>query len=204
MTNLKEKSRPVWTGYGFKDQKDDAEYLKQHEQLLVRAIHVWAACRIVFDVVLPFSFLPRDLDAAFYWAWLPNVALTFATMLVVSCIPRARRYMPLIISITSVLMACGCEGLVRQYTRFWIEQTLRTDLAIVVQQIGNDHSAVHELEEYVKRTLSESAVSLQMALTAPQIFLLAFAGLWYSTLVAAVAVALCLPLLSSPNVPYPV
>jgi hypothetical protein len=200
-----EQSRSFWTGYRYKCQSDEKEYFKRYEHSTVRAFQLWAIARLILDTLLPFYHMTSGIDAVvFLLAYIPNIAIATTTLLMVSFMPRCRKHVVLIISITVALLAVSGGIIVHVHTGVWFDQAMRSDLARVAERISDDIDAKHELQVYLKTALSASILDLQLALTLPQVVLIAFAGLWRSTFLAclSIPVGFSIPLLISPLVPW--
>jgi signal transduction histidine kinase len=203
VVHVKTQSHSFWTGYQYKCSQQEEGYWKRHELLMVRAFQTWGIFRLFIDTVLPLTYSWRGLAGSFFLAFAPNVAITVTTLLMVSCTSRFRKYIVLIISMTSVLLAIVAGVVVHVHTRVWINNAMQSELSKVVNYIAGDPALLQELEDYLKNTLSASTVNLQLALLVPQVLLLAFAGLWRSTIFAvfAIPIGMAIPLLISPEVP---
>ena len=83
-----EATGSFWSGYQFKSQDMEDDYLKRFQKLMVRAFQMWGISRILFDVCLPFSYLHRNPSSDFFMAYLPGNIVTFVSCLVITLLPR--------------------------------------------------------------------------------------------------------------------
>ena len=142
-----EQSRSFWTGYRYKCQSDEKEYFKRYEHSTVRAFQLWAIARLILDTLLPFYHMTSGIDAVvFLLAYIPNIAIATTTLLMVSFMPRCRKHVVLIISITVALLAVSGGIIVHVHTGVWFDQAMRSDLARVAERISDDIDAKRDLQ----------------------------------------------------------
>ena len=191
--HVKEQSRPFWTGYQFKCDKQEQEYFERHKLQLVRAFQAWGIIRLIYDTLLPLGYLSRGLAASISVAYIPNVVITLIMLLMVSCTSRFRKYIVLIISMAFAVFAISAGALVFVQTDVLVDHALNSKLPRVVKHLGTDPEALQELEEYLKTGVSETAVREAAWNVLPQMLLLVHTGLWRSTMMSLLAIPIAFP-----------
>ena len=142
-----DQSHSFWTGYQYKCKSHEKEYLKRSEHSTVRAFQLWAIARLILDTLLPLYHMTTGIDAvSFLLAYIPNIAIATATLLMLTFMPRCRQYVVLIISITVVLLAVSGGFIVHVHTGVWLDDAMHSDLARVVARLAGDIDATHDLE----------------------------------------------------------
>ena len=186
--HVKDQSRPFWTGYQFKCDKQEQEYFERHKLMLVRAFQAWGIIRLIYDTLLPLSYHSRGLALSISVAYIPNVVITLIMLLMVSCTLRFRKYIVLIISMAFAVFVISTGVMVHVQTNVLVDNALKSDLPRVVKRLATDPEALQELEDYLKITVSETAVREASWNVLPQMLLLVHTGLWRSTMMSLFAI----------------
>ena len=126
--------------------------------MLVRAFQAWGIIRLIYDTLLPLSYLSRGLAPSISVAYIPNVVITLIMLLMVSCTSRFRKYIVLIISMAFAVFVISTGVMVHVQTDVLVDNALKSDLPRVVKRLATDPEALQELEDYLKITVSETAV----------------------------------------------
>ena len=130
----------------------------------------------------------RGLAPSISVACIPIVVITLIMLLMVSCTSRFQKYIVLIIGMAFTVSLISAGVMVHVQANALVDNALKSNLPRVVKHLSTDPEALQELGDFLKITVSETAVREASWNVLPQMLILVHTGLWRSTMMSLWAV----------------
>ena len=190
-----------WKAFSFKCPSKEELYIKRYATPTIRGCQLWCILHMLFVVGSACSYFSRGLELMFFLAYIPDVAIVLITFIFVTIAPV--RYTPLIISCAIFLSTMAGPFFIHVHTKAWMDQAYETDLDLVLPALTTTQAA-DQLHKYLSSRVSSSVVDAYLASQLPNVMLLAFVGLYQSTMATSILLPFVVfgPLMFSQQIPW--
>ena len=176
---LDDQCGPFWEAYQFRCPVKEELYRKRYAFTAAMACRIWCVAHVMFSLAMPLGHIRRTFDMSFYLSYAPITCIALVALGLLTFVPRALHYVPLIASIAvmSMVVASACVAHV-QYTA-WTAWGFDNDLNSIVSGL-TPHDAVVLSDHLDTRNLA-AVGNAYLGYQVPQLLLMAFIGLYRST-----------------------